>query len=71
VKGIVRDKIGEVNFLKVKFNKIRRSIVRWILSFASPRVATASRSEEIFIPMLDIQSFKCLNLTNLGEVFFV
>jgi len=30
-----------------------RSIVRWILDFASPKVATASRGEEIFIPKLN------------------
>ena len=30
--------------------ELRRSIVRWILSFVSPRVATASRSEGNFHP---------------------
>ncbi|WP_187424504.1 hypothetical protein [Campylobacter concisus] len=44
--------------------------MRWILGFASPKVTTASRSEGIFILRLNIQPFKCLNLTNLGEVFF-
>ncbi|ERJ23131.1 hypothetical protein UNSW1_282 [Campylobacter concisus UNSW1] len=33
--------------------KLRRSVVRWILGFTSPKVATASRSEGIFILRLN------------------
>ncbi|ERJ26827.1 hypothetical protein UNSWCS_1444 [Campylobacter concisus UNSWCS] len=32
---------------------LKQSIVRWILSFASPKVATASRGEGIFILRLN------------------